>query len=371
MSGQRSDEIAVERGRTKGTVRQQIKSILEKTETNKQVELMALLVSLHHLFATRPQKDAKVTTHRRTETSVHQTIVKSTPLWGHIEYEIFGAQTGTPVAFFHSQMSSAIPTTEWLDAVTQQNHLVYAPKQPGLGPTDTERQKTDPVGFVRAFVSQMQTNDRSPAALIGQGMSGVAAIDYAANFPEYKGPVVTIDTGIPFTRREQFEHMPPVSKRIFWTVWDCPELFYAPFAFASEALFASEEGERAFMHDQFKDIPHDHALIQDPHYYEIAKLNMRNFMSTPKRSADELVYWMHDWTAVFEKLVSRCDVVFLQSEHHDFLRYHDIETYLRPFSRAVPKLLSDTAQLCLLERPEMIASAVRQAIDCSGSVRLE
>ena len=124
------------------------------------------------------------------------------------------------------------------------------------------------------------------------------------------------------------------------------------------------------MHDQFKDIPHDHTLIQAPHYYEIAKTNMRNFMSTPKRSADELVYWMHDWTAALEALAKRRDVVFLQSEFHDFLRFEDIEAYLAPHSRATAKLLSATAQLCLLEMPKTIAREIRAAIDAPQRMQL-
>ena len=362
MMGLSSDEIAAKRNSSNGTVRQQIKSVMEKTETNKQAELMALLVSLHHLFATRPKTQAKRQVHLQTVDLLHETIIVDAPLWGSLEYEVYGRPAGVPVVYLNSQMSPARPTPEMLDAMAEAGLIVFAPRKPGIGATELEKQATDPVGFVRAFVSLLEAEGKAPEVLVGQGMSGVAIIDYAAQHPEYQGSIVTIDTGIPFTRREQFEDFPPVAKRIFWTVWECPELFFAPFAFASEALFASEEGERAFLNEQFKDIPHDQTLLEDPKFYELARSSMRDFMMTPKRSADELVHWMHDWTEAFLELVSRRDVIFLQSELHDFLRYKDVADYLRAYPRAKAILLQGMAQLCVVEHPEIIARHIVEAV---------
>jgi len=230
-----------------------------------------------------------------------------------------------------------------------------------------EGQDTDPVGFVSAFVELMKGNRVHFEALVGHGMSGVAMTDYVAQNSDFSGALVTIDTGIPFTCREQFDHMPPVSKRIFWTVWECPELFYAPFAFASEALFASDAAEAAFMDDQFKDIPHDHALIKDPQFYKLASQAMRDFMTTPRRSADELVHWMHDWTSALETVATRMPILFLQSEFHDFLRLSDTTEYLDALPKAKAVLLKDSAQLCVIEHPELIARHIAMHIAETGT----
>ena len=358
LLGMRSGEIAESRKRSKGTVRQQIKSIMDKTEASTQATLTGLLVSLHHLFASRPSTEPKRKIHHQSAGKIHETVIAEAPLWGTIEYECFGAMSGKPIFFLHSQMSVAKPWPAMFDAMANAGLLVFAPRKPGLAATALERQKTDPVGFVSAFIELMKDNGVQFEALVGQGMSGVAMIDYVAQNPDFGGRLVTIDSGIPFTRREQFEHMLPVSKRIFWTVWDCPELFYAPFAFASEALFASDAGEAAFMHDQFKDIPHDHALIEDSEFYRLANQAMRDFMSTPRRSADELVYWMQDWTGALETVASRMPILFLQSEFHDFLRLPDTTEYLDALPKIKAVLLEDTAQLCVIERPELIAQHI-------------
>lgn len=358
LKGMRIDEIAQLRERKAGTVRQQVKTVMEKCGVHSQAALMALLVSLHHLFAAKPDVEGKRQIHCDTATRIHETVVKTSALWGTIDFEIYGDPRGQPVAFFHSQMSSARPTKAMIEAMAKAGLLVFAPRKPGLGETSMEKQDTDPVGFVAAFVHLMEDSGYTARALLGQGMSGVAVVEYAAQAPDFTGALVTIDTGIPFTRREQFEHMPPVSKRIFWTVWDCPELFYAPFAFASEAMQASESGERTFMDDQFKDIPHDHALIEDPAFYALARQSMRDFMSTPKRSADELVHWMHDWTDALDTACARLPVLFLQSEHHDFLRADAIREYLAQRRRASTICLEDTAQLCVFERPDLIARKI-------------
>ncbi|GAA0465097.1 hypothetical protein GCM10009096_02050 [Parasphingorhabdus litoris] len=358
MLGLRSEEIAIDRNRSKGTVRQQIKSIMDKTETSTQAALVNLMVSLHHLFAAKPIPDAKRQVHLQTSDKVHMTAVVDAPLWGSIDYEVYGSPSGKPVVFIHSQMSSAKPSSAMIDAMAEAGLLVLAPRKPGLGATAMEQQGTDPVGFIAAFMELLKREGSDPVAIIGQDMSGVAAIEYAAQNPDFGGCIITLDTGIPFTRREQFEDMRPVSKRIFWTVWDCPELFYAPFAFASEALFSNETAEKAFMHDQFKDIPHDHALIQDPEYYALALAGMSDFMSTPKRSADELVHWVQDWTDALHSLAKRSRVVFIVSEGHDFLRFSDIAEYLHDIPNSEVLLLKNTARLCVFEKPDDVAAAI-------------
>lgn len=362
MEGLRSDEIAVARGSKKSTVRQQIKSVMEKTQTSTQAMLVALLVSLHHLFGTGAYQRTNRSIHSHSEGTIHETIVEDTPHWGTIDFELYGKPGGEPVFFLHSQMSSAKPTEQMIEAMAKRGLLVFAPRKPGLGQTSPEQLETDPKGFVSAFISMMGDSSILFRVLVGHGMSGVAMVDWAAQNPSFSGSVVTLDTGIPFTKREQFEHMPPVSKRIFWTVWDCPELFYAPFAFASEALFASKKGEAAFMNDQFKDIIHDFALIEDPCFYGLARLSMRDFMSTPKRSADELVYWVKDWTPELNKVAKTGRLTVLQSEHHDFLRFSDTANYFEQLPGVRLTQLDNCAQLCMFEKPDLIAAEIVDSI---------
>lgn len=367
LAGKRSDEIAACRGSKRSTVRQQIKSVMDKTQTSTQAMLVAMLASLHHLFGTRKRQEIKRTTHIGRKELIHETYVEETPHWGTIEFELYGKPGGDPIFFLHSQMSSARPSKAMINAMADAGLLIFAPKKPGLAQTSLEQLETDPKGFVTAFITMMEAKGVRFSALVGQGMSGVAMVDWGAENSSFSGSLVTIDSGIPFTRREQFEHMPPVSKRIFWTVWDCPELFYAPFAFASEALFASEEAETAFMEDQFKDIVHDFELIEDPYFYELARIAMRDFMSTPKRSADELVYWMQDWTPQLKQVAKTGRLSILQSEHHDFLRFDDAEGYFEQIPNVRTVLLEDCAQLCFFEKPHLIAAEIVSSIARTGN----
>lgn len=362
LAGMRSEEIAVLRARSKGTVRQQIKTIMEKTVATTQVALVTLLLSLHHLLAAKITRDANGTVHLQEPDKVHSTFIVEAPLWGTIEYECYGAPQGRPVAFFHSEMSSARPTRAMIDAMAEENLLVFAPRKPGLGATTIERQATDPKGFVAAFVSLLASQGVRTQALVGQGMSGVAVTDFAASDPDATDAVVTINTGIPYTSREQFDHFPPVAKRIFWTIWEDPELFYAPFAFASEAMLASPESERAFMVNQFSDIPHDQKLIEDPEFYAVAVQSMRDFMSTPKRSADDLVYWMHDWTESLRTVAERMPMLFLQSEYHNYLKQDLIAEYLSEFPNARAEILRKVALLGVIEKPKAVANRIADVL---------
>ena len=115
--------------------------------------------------------------------------------------------------------------------------------------------------------------------------------------------------------------------------------------------------------DQYKDIPHDLKLIEDPAFYDLARIAMRDFMTTPKRSADDLVYWVHDWTKALVSVSKRLPTLFLQSEHHDFLRYNETEAYLKKLPGVELVELADTAQLCVFEKPALIADAISGRMD--------
>lgn len=366
LAGMRSEGIAVLRARSKGTVRQQIKAVMEKTEATTQVALVTLLLSLHHLLAAKITRGASETVHLSKPDRIHTTVIAEAPLWGVIEYDCYGVPGGKPVAFFHSEMSSARPTAAMIDAMADEGLLVFAPRKPGLGATSIERQSTDPKGFVSAFVSLLAGQGIRTRALVGQGMSGVAVTDFAATDPSATDAVVTINTGIPYTRREQFDHFPPVAKRIFWTIWEDPELFFAPFAFASEAMLASSESERAFMVNQFSDIPHDQKLIEDPEFYAVAVQSMRDFMSTPKRSADDLVYWMHDWTEALRSVAERMPMLFLQSEYHNYLRQDVIAQYIADYPNARAEILPDVALLGVIEKPRAVAQKIASVLNSAG-----
>lgn len=361
--GKRSEDIAEIRKRKKGTVRQQIKAIMEKTEASTQVALITFLLSLHHLLAAKLPNTPSAKIHLNQPAQTHATVIAPSPLWGTIEFDRYGAPDGQPIAFFHSELSSAQPTPEMIAAMAENNLLVFAPRKPGLGATSLERQHADPQGFVAAFIALLADQGITCRALVGHGMSGVAVVDYAARNPLANLAIVTINTGVPYTRREQFDHFPPVPKRIFWTIWECPDLFYAPFAFAAETLFANAESERVFMKNQFNDMPHDSDLIVTPKYYDAAVRAMKDFMSTPKRSADELVYWMHDWTEALKDVAGRLPVLYLQSEHHHYLRREITADYIAPLPFARLAILRDVALLCVIENPHAIAREISTLIN--------
>ncbi|MEZ5697282.1 MAG: hypothetical protein R3E18_12885 [Sphingomonadaceae bacterium] len=86
-------------------------------------------------------------------------------------------------------------------------------------------------------------------------------------------------------------------------------------------------------------------------------------MSTPKRSADELVYWMHDWTEALRNVVQRMPMLFLQSEYHNYLRQDVISEYLAAFPQAQAEILPEVALLGVIEKPKVIARKIANLLE--------
>ena len=361
--GQRSNEIASERARSIGTVQKQIKSLLGKAQVASQSEFIGLTIGLMHVVDVTPSFDSPAGESKMHGESFKNVAVKKLQRNRLLQFAHYGHMTGKPVLFLHGHTSSAIPTDPLVQAATGEELQIIAPCKPGVGQSSPAGDEFDPMAYIEECLRLLDSLGINRIPIVGQAMSGVYAIEAAAKFPDRFSAVGLFDTGIPMTTQQQFLEIPDSNGRIFLTAKNTPELLYAPFAFVTDAVTKSEELKDAFVWMRFRDSPYDTDLLSVPHIFESAKKAMLDFMNTPRRSADELIYWMSDWTPAFQNVVSKMPVLFVQSEKHEWLSHQQTVEFCKKAPAADCSILSGAAQLFVYQQPEAFCRSLRSLCD--------
>ncbi|MEM9570434.1 MAG: alpha/beta fold hydrolase [Pseudomonadota bacterium] len=369
-NGLRSVDIANQRGRTKGTIRKQIKAILQKIGVRDQAELVSTLAGLLHVFDAAPDRKFEGRSLVWSNGAFHKFNLLEVPNKGVLQYHEYGKPDGDPFVFIHGHTSSAEPGAELVRACAKEGLRMIAPCKPGIGRStitnsETEFRAEDFLDICMALVRHLGLD---APVIAGHGMSGLYAIKAAAAYPGVFSSAALYDTGPPLIHESQFSEMPPKSRQIFWTAKETPELLYAPFAFAAEAFVSSDEGERLFMQTQFEESGHDTEILKQPEIYRSARKAMANFIGTPKRSVDELRMWVSNWSEDLKFALGHLPVVFVHSEYHDWLPAQMVEQYAHRYRRARCQILPGVAQLFLFERPDLFAESARQVLDNGTTV---
>lgn len=362
-----SADIAIERNRAKGTVRKQIKTILNKTDTSSQVELISMITGILHVVDTIPNRQRQTRSIKWKGALFQETKIINLDNNRQIQYAHYGKKNGRPILFIHGHTSSSEPPGFLVQAIADKNLQIIAPCKPGVEQSTPDQGGLDVSRLIQdwIFILDDLGLDRLPIA--GHCMSGVYAIHAAASHADRFSSVGLLDTGAPLIREEQFAQMPPGSRGIFWTVKESPDLAYAPFAFASEAFFSGEEGERLFMKNQFEESPRDAKLIETPEMYALACKSMADFMRLPKRSVDELRCWIDDWTGNLKLTASRMPVLFIHSQEHEWLPYRDIVALSDNLPNTEYIILDNASQLFVYNQPDHFAKSLRALVESAIS----
>lgn len=367
-SGLKIRQISDHRVRSLGTVQKQVKSLLAKAQVSNQSDFIRLALGLMHVVEISPLSKKSLQNNMLTDNSFKEVFVKEFKKGRQLQYAHYGHTAGDPVLFLHGHTSSASPSQSLVNAAAQEGLQIIAPCKPGVELSSPADDIFQPMAFIEECLGLLDSLNIDRIPIVGHAMSGVYAIEAAALHPDRFSAVGLFDTGIPLVHQRQFEVMPESSQRIFLAAKNTPELLYAPFAFAAAAALETEEGKDAFVRSQFLESEHDTQLLAYPEIYAAAKEAMLYFMKTPKRSVDELVYWVSDWSNIFKTVSESRPVLFVNSEKHEWLPTQHTVEFCSNLPNVNCRILSETAQLFIYERPGDFCQSLRDLID--GNIAL-
>ncbi|SHH32686.1 regulatory protein, luxR family [Cognatiyoonia sediminum] len=262
-------EIAETRGRSLETVRGQLKTILSKTETRTQVELVRLTMSMMDIatLTTETNPGPRVISEgfEALDPVPFQTV--DAPDGRSLDYLILGDPNGSPILYLHMDFGfMRWPASAEAEAKAMGLKII-APVRGGFGHSSALPKKGDFGKLVaQDLITVLDAENVPPCPVISLGADHLFAIELDLMRPGQVTAVIAAGGVFPFTRPQQFERMHKWHRFIQAGARYTPQVL--PFLVKAGFHLAKRGGKRAFVHSVFGDSKADIDTFEDPEVFE-------------------------------------------------------------------------------------------------------
>ncbi|NIY78270.1 hypothetical protein HCZ23_02140 [Celeribacter sp. HF31] len=307
-------EIATARGRSVDTIRTQVKTILSKTDTRSQAELIRIVLMMMHMATAPGGVRAQLTKDATRPDVLWQSMTLSDGR--RLDYREFGAPAGQPVLVWPMDYGF----THWPRAAEARARAlglrVILPLRGGYGPSDTPP-ATGSLSehYARDIAELVAHLDLGPCPHLALGVDVMFVAKFAALFPHLITGVVGCGAVFPVTEPNQIACMDKWHRMILATARHTPRLL--PFLIKAGFALAQKAGKDAFIRNIFADAPGDLALLDDLDTRE-ALFNGSHFtLSKDYNAADiftrtTIEQMTMDWSQDLHAMAQSLPVQFLQ-----------------------------------------------------------
>ena len=264
------NDIALVRGRSVGTVRNQVKSILAKTGSRSQTELVRIVMSVMEIATSFDQPYAGEQ-QRRPSAIINSCnglpVADQHFVIGQdgrrLEYLILGDPDGAPVFYLQTELGLSRLPAFIEEEARRRNLRIISPIRAGFG-------QSDPVPKGKKFVSQVA--DDLLTVMDHEGISSIPVISMAADnaFPAqmhilrpWSVSVIVATSGcFPFVNDQQAARQQRTHRLMHSTARYFPKLL--PFVAKASFMAIRKLGKKRFVEKLFADSPADLAVFQNP-----------------------------------------------------------------------------------------------------------
>ena len=310
-------DIATMRDRSVDTVRAQIKSLMAKTDTRSQAELVRLTLSTmdiatftHDVAASAPATSRGFDT--LAPRPFHTLML---PDGRRFDYLILGDPAGRP-CFFGPQDYGL---TRWPASAEAEAALrgikVIVPVRPGFGnSTPLPRGTVLSDVIVRDYAHLLDHLGVTACPFISLGGDFYFSAHFHDAFPDRVTALIACSGILPITRAEQYERMHKWHRFILAGARYTPHLL--PFMVKAGFALARRLGKRRFVHAVYGGSPADVATFEDREVFEAMVVGSEvclsdDHMAHAAFAAEVTEQETTDWSGPVKRMQGRCPVFFL------------------------------------------------------------
>lgn len=262
-------EIAETRGRSIETVRGQLKTILAKTETRTQVELVRLAMSMMDIatLTTETNPGPRIISEgfEALAPIPFQTVIGADGR--ALDYLIIGDPEGTPILYLHMDFGfMRWPASAEAEA-KRAGIKVIAPVRAGFGHSSPVPKKASfGEQVAQDLLTVIDAEGTPPCPVIALGADHMFATEMDLLRPGQVTALIAAGGVFPFMRPQQYERMHKWHRFIQAGARYTPQVL--PFLVKAGFHLAKRGGKRAFVHSVFGDSQADINTFEDPEVFE-------------------------------------------------------------------------------------------------------
>ena len=344
-------ELATQRGRSVDTIRAQIKSILSKTETHSQVELVRLALSMMDMVSMTVSSAPGPRVVSRGYESLKERAYKSllTPDGRRLDYLVLGDPDGKPIVFLPLDYGLVRWPAPAEAEATRQGLRIIVPVRAGYGQSDALPKKADyDAALVADTLQVLDAEGATACPILSMGGDFYYAVQIAHAAPDRFTALIACAGVLPLTQREQYERMEKWHRFILAGAKYTPHLL--PFMVKAGFLLARKIGKRGFIHAVYGQCPADVDTFEDPDVFEAMVAGSEVALSDTHSAHDAFAQQVLgrqklDWSDDINALRDTLPVIFLNGTQDPQIPLATLQEFQRDFDWIDYRVYEDAGQL--------------------------
>ena len=356
-SGKSLAQISSERNRSIHTIRTQVKSLIQKSGTSSQADLVRVVLTLASFDNAKDRRSAlslkRLDAGRRIEVKVGNNLM--------MPVHIIGPENGRPVLFLHGMLDGAA-VSKAVGAMLQRMDIkLIAPTRPSFGDCPPAYNiTTAPEEFAGDLQLVMDELNIKSAPIIGHMAGSIYAFAAAAILEQRISAIVSVSGGVPIKSAQQFKKMSPRQRIVAWTARFTPTLL--PSILRSGISQIDNGNEENFMNALFLKGSCDRQATENLNIRAAIHAGYRFAVAQGHRAFEvDSRQVTRNWSSYVD--ATRQPVTLLHGVHDPVVAIDTVRDFARSHNRFKLIEHDDAGQLIFYQKPEAIFSIVEDYLD--------
>lgn len=355
VEGESLSSVATSRGRSIGTVRNQLKRLMAKMGLKSQTELICMYAGFAQI-SILPSGLSVPSPHPVPDDNYSHIYERAngTPL----EVEFYGPVNGTPVLFFHPFMGGTLLTEEQKSLIDAQNLRFVMPLLPGFKGTTDSGATGDRLGdYSRDLATLLQHLHIKTCPALCVNTSVVYALAFANYAPDTLTQIVTSNSAVPLNTSHQFKQV-SIQQRIPYLVAKyVPSLLNFYVRSVQAKLDAGYDKE--YIIKYYESSPIDLETILLPENRGLFRLSiMRVFENGHDAAVQHLRMEIMDWTHYLEQ--TTLPITLLNGDKDTEFAHTMVKQSMEKFKNILCVEIPDSGSLVWYQKPAEILSFLKK-----------
>ena len=352
-------DIAESRGRSQETVRTQLRSILAKTETHSQSELVRVVLGLMDVASMSTEAVTAVALTGDLDPLAFQEL--TAPDGRRLEWIEFGSPTGRPVLFMHMDYGLIRWPVPAERAARLRNLRVIVPVRAGYGRSDLHRRGKDHLaGVTEDYLTVLEYLNIRRCAIIAMGADLRFALSMSQARPDLFTGILGCAAQLPLRTAAQYDRMDKWQRFILANARYAPKVL--PFLVKAGFSLARRRGKEKFFAQVTGGSAADLAAFARPDVREAvlvgSEVSMGAKISAHEAFTRECIGSEKDWSHLVQR--AQVPIFLLQGDQDPQTPVLTIRELMLDFPNVEVRFLPNTGQLLFFaEWPQVLDTLER------------